>query len=60
PVGSWYALMAGMGVFPQTRAPSAQEASHNAEQREHMRDFLRRCALNFRDHKAVLQEMGAA
>ncbi|WP_426208337.1 tryptophan halogenase family protein [Massilia sp. TWP1-3-3] len=57
PVGSWYALMAGMGVFPAARVASAQEASGHAEQRAQMREFLRRCALNFRDHKLVLQEM---
>ena len=58
--GSWYALMAGMGVFPAARAAAPEEARAHAEQRAQMKEFLRRCTLNFRDHALVLQEMAAA
>jgi len=58
--GSWYALMAGMGLFPAVRPASAADAAASESQRAQMREFLRRCTLNFRDHKLVLQEMAAA
>jgi hypothetical protein len=60
PVGSWYALMAGMGLFPAARRAAADEARMHAEQRAQMKEFLRCCALNFRDHKLVLDEMARA
>ncbi len=56
--GSWYALMAGMGVFPTARAASAEDAAANLAQRTQMKEFLRRCTLNFRDQRTVLEEMG--
>jgi glycine/D-amino acid oxidase-like deaminating enzyme len=59
-VGSWYALMAGMGLFPEVRPGSAEQQKAHAEQRAQMAEFLRRCSLNFRDHKLVLQEMASA
>lgn len=59
PIGSWYALMAGMGLFPAVRPSSGVDAESQAAQRAQMRDFLRRCTLNFRDHRLVLQEMAA-
>ena len=57
--GSWYSLMAGMGVFPPVR-PGSADAGVNARQRREMQEFLRRCALNFRDHRQVLDELAAA
>jgi glycine/D-amino acid oxidase-like deaminating enzyme len=60
PVGSWYALMAGMGLFPAARAPTESETAMRAEQHGQMQDFLRRCTLNFRDHRLVLDELAAA
>lgn len=59
PIGSWYSLMAGMGLFPAVRPSSGADAEIQAAQRTQMRDFLRRCTLNFRDHRLVLQEMAA-
>jgi hypothetical protein len=57
--GSWYALMAGMGVFPTARPASAAEASARAAQSAQMAQFLRRCALNFRPHDEVVAQMAA-
>lgn len=59
-VGSWYALMAGMGLFPVALPATSAEAASRAEQHAQMQDFLRRCTLNFRDHKLVLREMAEA
>ncbi|TFW15741.1 tryptophan 7-halogenase [Massilia arenosa] len=52
PVGSWYALLAGMGTFPQLGADARQPAESLAQ----IDDFTRRCVLNFRDHRTVLNE----
>ncbi len=60
PVGSWYALMAGMGLFPVARPSAPGAAAVHASQRVQMAEFMRRCTLNFKDHKLVLQEMADA
>ncbi len=54
PILSWHALLAGMGTFPDI-APAPPGA---ADPLAPMDDFMRRCALNFRDHRAVLESMG--
>ena len=54
PVFSWFALMAGMGVFPdapQLRAPSAAEGRYKVEEID---DLIRRSATNYPDHKSTL------
>jgi len=57
PVFSWYALMAGMGVFPdapQLRAPSAAEARYSVEEIENL---IRRSAANYPDHTSTLAQI---
>ncbi|MFZ6722645.1 tryptophan halogenase family protein [Undibacterium sp. Ji49W] len=51
PIGSWYALMAGMGLFPEVdaKAPDSGQDKVNP-----LGDFIQRCALNFKDHRQVL------
>lgn len=54
PTVSWYALLAGMGIFPDPQdlqPPTAQQARH---QLETVDDFVRRSALNFPDHRDLL------
>jgi len=54
PVFSWYALMAGMGVFPDARdlrAPTAEEARYRMEEID---DLIGRSARNYPDHKSTL------
>jgi hypothetical protein len=54
PVFSWFALMAGMGVFPDAqdlRAPSADEARYRMEEIDNL---IHRSAGNFPDHKSLL------
>lgn len=51
---SWHCLFAGYGTFPpddRLRAPEADIVQHDLAQID---DFLRRCALNFCDHRDVL------
>ncbi len=54
PIGSWYALLAGMGVFPPP-TPAPANPAYGQQARE-MQEFLRRCTLNFRNHMEVLRE----
>jgi hypothetical protein len=57
PVVSWYAIMAGMGVFPDLkdlRPPTAAEARYNLAEID---DLLERSAANFRDHLATLEHI---
>jgi tryptophan 6-halogenase len=57
PVFSWYALMAGMGVFPdapQLRAPSATEARYSLEEIDNL---IQRSAANYPDHKSTLAQI---
>src|SRR5215469_2485781 len=57
PVFSWYALMAGMGVFPDAldlRPPTAHEARYKMAEID---DLIRRSAGNFPDHKRTLAQI---
>jgi 2-polyprenyl-6-methoxyphenol hydroxylase-like FAD-dependent oxidoreductase len=57
PVFSWYALMAGMGVFPDPsdlRAPSGEEARYNLAEIDNL---IRRSAGNYPDHKSTLTQI---
>jgi hypothetical protein len=54
PVLSWYALLAGMGSFPDI------DTSAGADPVAPLDDFMRRCALNFRDHRTVLNQLAKA
>lgn len=58
PIGSWYALLAGMGVFPPP-TPAQANPAYQQQARE-MQEFLRRCTLNFRNHMEVLREYDRA
>jgi hypothetical protein len=54
PVFSWYALMAGMGVFPDShelRAPTAEEGRYRMEEIDNL---IGRSAGNYPDHKSTL------
>ncbi|HUK01080.1 MAG TPA: tryptophan halogenase family protein [Steroidobacteraceae bacterium] len=57
PVFSWYAIMAGMGIFPDPkdlRAPTAQEARYNLEEID---DLIVRSAVNYPDHRSALERI---
>ncbi|HYL72480.1 MAG TPA: tryptophan halogenase family protein [Candidatus Dormibacteraeota bacterium] len=54
PVFSWYAIMAGMGIFPERaalRAPTAQEARFSLEEIDNL---LARSAANYPEHRTAL------
>ena len=54
PVFSWYAILAGMGIFPDRRdlhAPNAQEGRYSMAEID---DLLERSAGNYPDHRQAL------
>ena len=51
PIASWYSLLAGMGTFPDIGPATGPDLLAP------MDDFMRRCALNFRDHRTELESM---
>ena len=60
PVMSWFAILAGMGLFPQPQAlrpPSAQEARYELSEVDAL---LQRCAGNYLDHRAALARIPPA
>lgn len=57
PIVSWYALLAGMGIFPDAQdlqPPTAHQARHSLEAVD---DFVTRSALNFPDHRELLADI---
>lgn len=57
PTVSWYALLAGMGIFPDPQdlqPPSAQQARHNLGAVD---DFIARSVTNFPDHRELLADI---
>ena len=54
---SWYCILTGMGILPnaqQVRKPTLEEARHDLAALD---NFLRRCALNFPDHRRYLEAL---
>ena len=53
---SWYALLAGVGVFPDEalRAPTAEEAAYDPAAIDNL---VARSALNYRDHRELLADI---
>jgi tryptophan 6-halogenase len=57
PIFSWYAIMAGMGIFPDgpnLRAPTVQEARYNMAEIDNLLD---RSVVNFPDHRQTLSNI---
>jgi hypothetical protein len=57
---SWHCLLAGYGTFPDDAkiTPPGDDIEHI--DMAHIDDFLARCALNFQDHKTLLDAQKAA
>jgi len=54
PVFSWYAIMAGMGIFPDPRALRAPQGKEDVYRMSDIDNLLDRSELNYRDHRDVL------
>ncbi|MDH7973487.1 tryptophan 7-halogenase [Sphingomonas sp. AR_OL41] len=57
PATSWQCLLAGYGQFPDDARLHAPEPAALRHDMAAIDELLRRAALNFRDHKAVLAEL---
>jgi tryptophan 6-halogenase len=57
PVFSWYSIMAGMGIFPDPAALQAPSAAQNSYRLTAVDNLLDRSALNYRDHREVLDNI---
>jgi 2-polyprenyl-6-methoxyphenol hydroxylase-like FAD-dependent oxidoreductase len=57
PVFSWYAILAGMGIFPDPSSLHAPKGSENAYRMSDIDDLLDRSELNYRDHRTVLADI---
>lgn len=53
PVSSWYCILSGMGIYPAVT--EADGTAMSAENISGVTDYIQRCALNFRDHREVLE-----
>lgn len=59
PTMSWHCLLAGYGLYPeQHQLKPGNEMAHKYKL-EDIQHFIRRCGLNFRDHRQVLQAMAS-
>jgi 2-polyprenyl-6-methoxyphenol hydroxylase-like FAD-dependent oxidoreductase len=59
PVFSWYAIMSGMGIFPDPaalRPPTPQEKTFGIAEIDNL---LERCTANYKDHREVLSSIPA-
>ena len=57
PVFSWYSIMAGMGIFPDPRALRAPKGKEGVYRMSDIDNLLDRSELNYRDHRAVLENI---
>jgi Tryptophan halogenase len=57
PVFSWYSIMAGMGIFPDSSSLHAPQGKEAAYRLSDIDDLLDRSELNYRDHRDVLKNI---
>jgi hypothetical protein len=57
PVFSWYAIMAGMGIFPDTRDLRAPTAADSRYSMLEIDNLLSRSSANYPDHRAALERI---
>lgn len=57
PTFSWYCILAGMGIFPDTSSLRAPKTSEDPYKMAQIDNLLQRAALNFRKHRDVLEDI---
>jgi tryptophan 6-halogenase len=57
PVFSWYSIMAGMGIFPDSATLRTPQGKEGIYRMADIDDLLARSAQNFRDHRQVLENI---
>ena len=56
PTMSWHCLLAGYGIYPPKEGLQQQNAEVHAAKLGEVREFIRRCSLNYMPH---LEALGA-
>ncbi|ODB36386.1 tryptophan halogenase [Pseudoalteromonas sp. BMB] len=59
PSVSWHCLLAGYGIYPEQAQLKSGNALANQHNIEKVNDFIRRCGLNFKDHRMELESFVA-
>ena len=54
---SWYALLAGVGLFPEVDAARAASSQHAVADLDGIDNLIQRSMLNFPDHRALLRDI---
>src|SRR3984957_6139408 len=57
PVFSWYSIMSGMGIFPDSAALRAPKGKEGLYRMTDIDNLLERSAQNYRDHREVLADI---
>lgn len=52
---SWACMLAGYGLFPPINSSHNMDYSAHHQEVEGLKDFIRRCGLNFKNHQELLQ-----
>lgn len=55
PVSSWYCILAGSGMLPNSHLLKKALPKQDAFKSREVEQFIYRCAINFRDHREVLE-----
>jgi len=53
---SWACLLAGYGVFPKNKNDHSIDYSTHQQELDGLSDFIRRCGLNFKNHRELLTQ----
>lgn len=53
---SWACMLAGYGIFPKANIDASIDYSQHQQELAVLNDFIRRCGLNFKNHKQLLME----
>lgn len=54
---SWHCLLAGMGILPPAKNGSVDPALGYEDSITFVKNFIRRCSLNYTDHRQYLEKM---
>lgn len=55
PTMSWHCLLAGYGIYPAKAGLQVRDAELHAAKLNEIREFIRRCSLNYSPHMQVLE-----
>ena len=53
---SWHCLLAGYGIYPDREQLTVKSEENDQKKVAEIREFIRRCAMNYRPHMALLDD----